>query len=394
MKILFILLLTFFTSFSEGKDQKELLKELNALYKYIKTDLVGKSFTEQIFILNNLKEKYGENPYANELIPQLLAEKYSYVSKHKEAITSYELAYPNKKTHNNIDIENFAVKDAINRIIKESKKTNILMINEAHHNSQHRVLTFNLLEKLKKNGYGYLAIETLVENGEADIFKSHVNESSGTYVDDPIFSHLLIKAKELGFKIVSYDYSGSNDNAIREDFSAKTIVNKVFNDDKSAKVIIHCGYNHISEVDWLASKLKEITSIDPLTVNQTSIVESFNKDKENMTYETIANKIGENKPIILENKNGEIWSVNKSKYDISVIWPKTYFINGRANWSEIGRKSIMIETDICKSFPCQVEVFNPAYPESVPLDRVMIEEDNSKISIFIDEENNKVRAIY
>jgi hypothetical protein len=58
----------------------------------------------------------------------------------------------------------FKKKDAKEYIINRSKNEKVIIINEAHHNSRHRVFTTSLLQGLYDNGYRFFGLEALSDS--------------------------------------------------------------------------------------------------------------------------------------------------------------------------------------------------------------------------------------
>ena len=167
---------------------------------------------------------------------------------------------------------------ALNKIAKESKSTNVVMVNENHWYPKHRLFTIQLLKKLKKNGFNYLALESLSSSFQA----SKINEerpyptlSSGYYIQESYFAHLIRIAKELGYKIIAYE---SSDNSINRELGQAKKLAEVIENDPKAKILVHAGIDHILEEPTkngkrMAVYFKEITGINPLTINQVEIID-------------------------------------------------------------------------------------------------------------------------
>ncbi len=194
---------------------------------------------------------------------------------------------------------------------------------------------------------------------------------------------LILKAQELGFTLISYDYNGSNSSAERELNAANIIKTKVFNKDPNAKIIIHCGYGHINEDKKLAAKLQNILNIDPLTINQTDVVEKTSSQLESNIYQKLSQKISGIYPVLLVDNNGEWLSLYNDKYDVNVIWPRTEMNNGRPNWAKIGRKSKLLNGSLCDAFPCVVESYiENSTNASLPIDRIIFTTQDEQKDIF------------
>ena len=79
-----------------------------------------------------------------------------------------------------------------------------------------------------------------------------------------------------GFKLIHYEYFGEGtDVATRELGQAKNLVERFFSKTSDQeKLFVYVGYDHVREKQnaarniYMAQRLKELTGIDPLTINQ------------------------------------------------------------------------------------------------------------------------------
>lgn len=275
-----------------------------------------------------------------------------------------------------------------------AKKHRIVMVNEAHHISQHRVLTNRLLKRLWKEGFRYFAVETLTKTASQQIDSGYISTKSGYYTKEPLYANLLLEAKKMGFKVVSYDYKKSSSTKEREILAAQIIHDKVFANDDKAKVLIHCGYNHIKESGhWLANQLKQVTGFDTLTINQTDLREKSNSELENPVYELVNLKIKDDFPVVLIDKNFNAWSPMPKQYDVVVFWPRTQFKFGRPTWSSLNRSPYEIKENWCKNnYPCMVEVLNLGLDDEVPLDRIVLHSKSDSKSVFLSKGKNIIMS--
>src|SRR5690606_2903201 len=133
----------------------------------------------------------------------------------------------------------------------------------------------------------YLAIEALAESEEGLINqKLYPLKYSGIYTKEPYFGLFIREAKRLGFEIVSFDY-GFSAHKNREHSQAKNIA-KIFKRDRTAKVFVYSGGDHIIEKatsrKWMAEYFKELTNIDPLTIDQLLVI--TDTDDKVLLYES------------------------------------------------------------------------------------------------------------
>lgn len=392
--ILFISLLLILPSNAyANKTQEQLLKEFNKVYIDIHNELKGKNLLERIIIQKEKIDEFSENPFAYDTLQQLIATDLSFAGLHGKALYSHnyqtqkDLQSPNA-------LDNFQPVSAINEILTRANDEKIVMINEAHHITQHRVLSIKLLKGLWDQGYKYFALEALGESGKEFVSNNFITSEAGYYTQEPLFAHLLIEAKKLGFKLISYDYGDQSTRLNREMSAGKNLASKIFKEDPDAKVLIHCGYSHIKENDgWLAEILHKETGINPFTVNQTHIVEQFSVKNESPIYAEIINQFDFKEPIVLK-KNGSLWSARPNSYDVNVIWPRTTDINGRPSWALLNRKQVKVNSKLCnENFPCLIEVYEHFDPQALPSDRIMLESVELKKNIFVNESSKFLKVI-
>jgi len=159
-------------------------------------------------------------------------------------------------------------------IVEKAKTEQVLMFNQAHHQPNHAFFVGSLLQDLYAIGYRYLALECL-ENASSAISRGYPNLEDGYYLKDPVLGNLIRHALRLGYYLVSYeDYSLS-----RELGQARNLYKETFAKQYDAKVIVLAGYSHISEVPlngklWMAYHFKQLSGIDPYTVDQTTYMYS------------------------------------------------------------------------------------------------------------------------
>lgn len=337
-----------------------------------------------------------EDDIAKDSVPgkyQFSAADYATKGDYKNALIQWDLAMGTREksyTKSQIDSINqkYSKVKATDYIIEQSKKSQIVIINEAHHNSFHRVFTKSLLQKLFDNGYKNLGLEAL-ENGA--YLDSTLNNrtypilKTGHYIKDPQFGNLVREAIEIGYELFAYENMGIGSGKPREIEQAKNI-EKVINSKPSEKFIIHCGFDHALEgihKSWgkaMAGRLTEYTEINPLTINQVLYSEKSKVEYSHPLLKALS--ITESSVIIDENNNPLKYERRNAWTDIAVFHPITSYINGRPNWLfENGNKNISISlTDIRIEFPVMVLAFKKG------------EDINLAVPIDITEVKNKTES--
>uniref|UniRef100_UPI00333FE290 hypothetical protein n=1 Tax=Parapedobacter pyrenivorans TaxID=1305674 RepID=UPI00333FE290 len=166
--------------------------------------------------------------------------------------------------------------DALDTIVAEARKRQLVMINENHFYPNHRLLVYDLLDALHIAGYRYLALEALDPEQEEVVNRTHrIDLETGFYTREQQYGRLLSRALELGFELVAYENTDNTKD--REAGQAEHLYQKTFAKDPSAKVLVLAGMDHILETatpsgkKWMAALFKERYGIDPLTVSQNDL---------------------------------------------------------------------------------------------------------------------------
>ncbi|ETN96625.1 hypothetical protein [Zhouia amylolytica] len=348
----------------------------------------SKNITEK----NDFKTPYQfsssiANKVAKDTVPwkhQLSAANYANKGDYRNALIEWDLAMGTReRNYNSIQIDSikdlYATLNAKKYIIEKAKKTNVIIINEAHHNSFHRVFTKSLLKELYDLGYRNLGLEALGNGGyldkEINIRKYPILES-GYYTKDPQFGNLIREALAIGYELFPYENTGEGNGKEREIAQAQNI-QKYMSTKPNEKFLIHCGFEHVLEgkhKSWekaMASRLTEYTGIDPLTINQ--VIYSERSDvKFNHPFRK-AFDIDESSVIInkttgeaLPYKRREAWA------DLIVLHPLTSYINNRPHWVFQGaNKNVSINLkDISIEFPVMLLAYKKGEPIdlAVPID--------------------------
>lgn len=182
-----------------------------------------------------------------------------------------------------------------------SEDTRVLMLNENHWYPKHRLLGYKLLEPLKAKGYTHLALEALFKNQDSIINnRGFPTFTSGYYTREAYFGHFIRKAKELGFEIMEYE--SYNKNVNRELGQAQNLAD-LLNTYSEAKVFVYAGLDHIIEESTdrgksMAVNLKELTNINPLTVNQVDVVSETGDELVMIPFDYVRNiKKLESRPV-------------------------------------------------------------------------------------------------
>ncbi|GLP98036.1 hypothetical protein [Paraferrimonas sedimenticola] len=376
---------------SDESDRSSRLKQANELFVKTHQLTKDKSLVEQISIVENLSKQHENDFFVFSMLTQDLSWRYSRAGLHHKAIKAMDATFGQDKGEIS-QLKDYVAKPAVPMLLELAGDYHIVMVNEAHHNAQHRVLTYRLLDELWAKGFRFFAAEALTPECEQELNKGYVTANCGLYPQEPIFANLIGKALDMGFKVLSYDSdlpNITNTTNERETNAASVIQRKVFLENPNAKVIIHVGFAHINEKDWLAAKLTKTTGLETLTINQTSYIERSRQGLESPIYQYVAQKsFGE--PMVLA-KGSELWCAQDKACDVSVFWPRTRLVNGRPEWAGLGRQSIELDSTACKSkAPCLVEVFSQYQLDETPTDRIILNGNSEPTSVFVQPGTNTI----
>jgi len=323
---------------------------------------------------------------------QISAGEYAMKGDYKNALEQWDIAFPGKpKTifQKQIDSINskYQIVPALNYIVKKAKSNQIIIINEAHNNSSHRVFTKNLLQNLYDNGYKNLGLEALSNGKKMDSLlnkRKYPVQKSGYYIKDPQFGNLVRTALKIGYTVFPYERTSDVNGKEREIEQARNI-KKIIDQKPDEKFIIHCGFDHVLEGNhksWgkaMAGRLYEFTGINPLTINQTKNSERSNPKLNN----PLLKALNLNEPSVLLNKNGKpLKYIRREAFtDIAVLHPITKYLNGRPNWLfDSRKKDVKIDLkDINISFPVMALAYlkNEDINKAVPTDIIEIQDKNN-----------------
>lgn len=247
--------------------------------------------------------------------------------------------------------------DAIEFVLSQAEKHQVIMFGEEHMHPQTRCLLVPLLKGLKDKGYKYFAAETFSDNAhimEETNKRGQALTHTGFYMRDPIYAEAVHEALRLGYKLVPYesDFSaeprevkaagGNKSQNWRESAQARNL-KSIFDKDKKAKVFVWAGRGHVylapsSDKDntgepWkpMGFVFQNITGITPLSLIGVNGTEIENRNKETPEYK-YAEAQGWLKqgPVILRSPNGTPY--DRGGKAIEVFFPRQHQLHGRADW--------------------------------------------------------------
>ncbi|OYU96998.1 MAG: hypothetical protein CFE21_01540 [Bacteroidetes bacterium B1(2017)] len=321
---------------------------------------------------------------------------FSFIGDYKKSLEVKDLQFPNAKpstpTQEQIEyFKKFKAIDARKAILEEAKKTQILIINEAHHVGLHRVYLASLLEDLHKIGYTYIGLEALSYEDTLLNQRKYPVLKSGFYTKEPCFGNLIREGIELGYTIFPYEqvYSDSIQKNFGREKAEAVNVKKILDQNPKAKLILYCGYDHVAEDTLknfmglpMAGQLKKLTGINPFTIDQTALTE----------YKIVGSRyrqlMNEKKDVLFVDSNSTYF--NKASFpkaiDCNVYHPSSECINGRPTWlRRKNTKFIMLQEKVTIAYPYLIKIYlaTDDIAIAVPIDIIELKSPNEKVASLI-----------
>ena len=334
-----------------------------------------------------LYETCGSGPGSN-AYRLLRAQLESFIGNHSSA-----LAYADRQPTRNMRAAELPSPvtsvSAVAYVTERARDRRVVMVNERHHASSDRLLTMELLGPLSELGFKYLAIEA-VWAGDPINARGYPVAQTGYYVNDVVFAELVRSAIRHDYRIVAYDMDKDqraptdssrpiNRQEERDSWQAKNIAARVFDVDRDAKLLVHVGYDHLleSKTDaWapMAYFLRQLTGLDPLTIDQTEFSErSMGEHEHPLRVAARRRGLLGNEAVVLLDSRGEPVRPGNA-VDLGVFGLITRYADGRPMWMNMGdrRRAIDFITPECSSRVCIVEARSAGLPDDVPYDRVEV----------------------
>ncbi len=152
---------------------------------------------------------------------------------------------------------------------------------------------------------------------------------------------------------------------MREYDQAKNLYERMFKNDPNARVVVNAGYAHIQENgkylggQSMAQHFRKLSGIDPLTIEQTMLIEHPPGTENHPYYHPIIESLKPAAPIVFVDGKGEPWTLKPKAYDVSVFFPPDVIENDRPTWLDLGglRKPYSVSgSQFCQDqYPCLIE---------------------------------------
>jgi len=286
--------------------------------------------------------------------------------------------------------KNYRAEPAMDYILERADSHRVVIINEAHHLSQHRVFSTQLLQGLSAKGFKHLGLESYFASPKTDSTLQALGYptlKTGFYTKEPQFANLIRGAITSGVSVFGYESQGHKNGKEREINQARNIQHYL-DAHPEEKVMIHCGFNHGYEGDmpnnWekaMAGRVTEFTGLDPLTINQVLFSEKSGPKYEHPIYRLTSVE----QPSVYVNDEGQLYGDYRGDayFDLAIFHPRSGD-GPRASWLEYDDREQMQFTfdDAEINCPCLVYAYKAGEEigNAVPYD---VQETESKTATLV-----------
>lgn len=282
-------------------------------------------------------------------------------------------------------------RDALGAIVGAARGRQIVILNEAHHVPRHRAFATRVMLELRKLGFEYFAAETLDERTDALAARGYSLISDGYYSREPVFGDLLRQALAAGYRPVAYEFLPDARTvadtdwigriALREQGQARNLIERVLTKDPKARIFIYVGYSHALKIPedagegrtntWMAARLREMTGIDPLSIDQAT----FRRVMAPLS-ETVFGTIAGDSVVLASRADPTLFWTAPNGVDMTVLHRAERDVRGRPDWLAMGgyRKPHAIPPKLLpKSGRRLIQAFVAGEPaDAVPIDQVLV----------------------
>lgn len=289
--------------------------------------------------------------------------------------------------------------DPIAEIVRRARSTRIVILNEDHWVPRDRAFALQVARALRPLGYDVLAAETFRNSPQPALAEEmrvklerdgYPRRDSGYYTQDPVFGDLVRQALHLGYHPAPYEATnyvpGSTryDSIVRRDQQeAENLLEHALKAYPRSKILVYVGFHHASEapmpldgdkeIEWMAARLKRLSGIDPLTIDQTVL--SPLSGGNPALYALVAPRLRGRSAMLMADGTPLVVGDYAGKVDLQVAHPVAVRVDGRPDWlRSMGRKPVAVPANLA---PLNGTRLIRAYiateaEDAVPVDQVLV----------------------
>jgi len=309
---------------------------------------------------------------------QLLATSSSFLGRPNDAIREFPIHDESEAPPALPDTTGFDVIPAVDWIATQAGGRQVIMVNEAHHKPQTRLLILALLPRLRALGFTHFAAETFLDQ---PMQAGYPTAKSGYYTREPVFAEIVREAARLGYTLVPYEFTDKGDESqqARETGEARNLA-EVLARDPEARILVHAGYGHVSksagtqpdDADPMALEFMRLTGLPVLTIDQTRLTWEDGHAAERLSREFNVTSPS----VLLDRETGSAWSAFPDQFDANVVLPASPASALRPDWLELGgrRRAVTVDMASCIGhLPCLAEArYANEGNDAIPADQFVV----------------------
>ncbi|MBL8512105.1 MAG: hypothetical protein JNM52_10720 [Betaproteobacteria bacterium] len=292
----------------------------------------------------------------------------------------------------------YTQKPAIDAIAEAARGRRIVILNESHDSQRQRAFALDVVMRLYKLGFSHLGAETFSQVVAESMKDGAPDLKTGVYTLDPLLADLTRQAAQTGYQLFNYEQRPDQRPAGKVDRIARITareqaqadnIKKWLDANPDAKLIIYVGGQHASEIPdqdnvaWMALRLKQMTGLDPLTIDQTAGTPRGRAELDSPLYQAAFHTNPISYPIVLVNKAGE-W-LSREGYDIVVFHPRLPDSAGRPGWLSMNgyRKSHSLKLPPLPTRTL-IRAFVKGEPDgSIAMDQILVKENQTAATLML-----------
>jgi hypothetical protein len=212
---------------------------------------------------------------------------------------------------------------------------------------------------------------------------------AGHYLRDPVFADFLRQSLALGYRPFAYEEVGPSAPGTmfeqisrREQTQAENLA-EILGRYPGERLFVYVGYGHAAEApvpqpdgvgEWMAARLKRLTGIDPLTIDQTVIDETVARRR---AYRDLAAPRLRGRPgMLFRSGSPMVEGEFAGLVDLQVVHPPLRLERGRPGWMRrFGRRPVAIPARLLPARGRRlIQAFVADEPaDAIPLDQIVVE---------------------
>ena len=305
------------------------------------------------------------------------------------------------------DLSDAESRDALSAIVEAATDRQIVILNEAHNISGHRGFATRVMRALRPLGFDTFATETFLQPQQeaAPSIRRYrlgdpLHSGFGYYIADPVYAEAVREAAALGYTFADYEWrwdqrppataSGDEQIAAREAAQVDNLVEAVLKGRPDARIFVLCGYSHAMELEgrgglWFAARLKALTGIDPLTIEQSWNWPATRPQADAPHVAAVLKRFQPTAPIVVS-RNGIAFANSdfEGRVDLSVFHPRLDRVAGRPGWlaADPLRKAVEVSIPAFEG-PALLQALHMQEGMVIPADHFLLEAGQARGAMML-----------